>query len=135
MYAILTQLSLKAGLKMWGDRGREAAKSEMKQLHFRDTFRPVHWKDLTVKQRQQILRSHLFLKEKRSGKVKGRAVAGGNKQRDFISKEEASSPTAATESVMLMCTIDAHEGRDVICLLYTSPSPRDQRGSRMPSSA
>ena len=29
-------------------------------------------------------------------------------------------------------------GRDVrssSCLLYTSPSPRDQRGSRMPSSA
>ena len=24
---------------------------------------------------------------------------------------------------------------DLICLLYTSPSPRDQRGSRMPSSA
>ena len=31
--------------------------------------------------------------------------------------DEASSPTART------------------CLLYTSPSPRDQRGSRMPSSA
>ena len=26
-------------------------------------------------------------------------------------------------------------GHDVACLLYTSPSPRDQRGSRMPSSA
>ena len=26
-------------------------------------------------------------------------------------------------------------GKDVTCLLYTSPSPRDQRGSRMPSSA
>ena len=26
-------------------------------------------------------------------------------------------------------------GLDNICLLYTSPSPRDQRGSRMPSSA
>ena len=26
-------------------------------------------------------------------------------------------------------------GRSKICLLYTSPSPRDQRGSRMPSSA
>ena len=24
---------------------------------------------------------------------------------------------------------------DKLCLLYTSPSPRDQRGSRMPSSA
>ena len=38
---------------------------------------------------------------------------------------------------------DAHNGeagrqmfeRDKHCLLYTSPSPRDQRGSRMPSSA
>ena len=27
------------------------------------------------------------------------------------------------------------EGLTVTCLLYTSPSPRDQRGSRMPSSA
>ena len=26
-------------------------------------------------------------------------------------------------------------GLSTICLLYTSPSPRDQRGSRMPSSA
>ena len=26
-------------------------------------------------------------------------------------------------------------GKTYICLLYTSPSPRDQRGSRMPSSA
>ena len=35
------------------------------------------------------------------------------------------------------CFIIEQELRDVldICLLYTSPSPRDQRGSRMPSSA
>ena len=26
-------------------------------------------------------------------------------------------------------------GKKMACLLYTSPSPRDQRGSRMPSSA
>ena len=26
-------------------------------------------------------------------------------------------------------------GQPYVCLLYTSPSPRDQRGSRMPSSA
>ena len=31
--------------------------------------------------------------------------------------------------------IDASEGSFRHCLLYTSPSPRDQRGSRMPSSA
>ena len=28
-----------------------------------------------------------------------------------------------------------HTALDNVCLLYTSPSPRDQRGSRMPSSA
>ena len=27
------------------------------------------------------------------------------------------------------------QGLEEVCLLYTSPSPRDQRGSRMPSSA
>ena len=27
------------------------------------------------------------------------------------------------------------DSKNISCLLYTSPSPRDQRGSRMPSSA
>ena len=31
--------------------------------------------------------------------------------------------------------IQIHHGQLKNCLLYTSPSPRDQRGSRMPSSA
>ena len=31
--------------------------------------------------------------------------------------------------------MDVEFGVMSICLLYTSPSPRDQRGSRMPSSA
>ena len=30
---------------------------------------------------------------------------------------------------------NATEALAIACLLYTSPSPRDQRGSRMPSSA
>ena len=111
--AIMTQLSLKAGLREWGKKAQKAVHSEMKQLHFRDTFRPMHWKDLTHAQRQSILESHMFLKEKRTGEIKGRTVAGGNKQRDFISKEEASSPTVATESVPLSCIIDAEEKRDV----------------------
>ena len=42
---------------------------------------------------------------------------------------------------MMECTcrsVSGHAGRNGLraaCLLYTSPSPRDQRGSRMPSSA
>ena len=41
-----------------------------------------------------------------------------------------------TTSVRSVFAIDADGDGDVdVCLLYTSPSPRDQRGSRMPSSA
>ena len=41
------------------------------------------------------------------------------------------------ESLMhlLKFAMDGQHERYVACLLYTSPSPRDQRGSRMPSSA
>ena len=110
---IMTQLSLKVGLKEWGEAGRAAAHSEMKQLHLRNTFKPFHWRELNQAQRRTVLESHMFLKLKRDGKIKGRTVAGGNKQRDYISKEDASSPTVATESVLLTCIVDAEEERDV----------------------
>ena len=60
-----------------------------------------------------MLESHIFLKEKRDGEIKVRYAAGGNKQRDYISKEDASSPTVATEAVLLSCIIDSEEERDV----------------------
>ena len=113
LIAILTQLSLNRGLKRWKEKGHKAAFGEMKQLHMRDTFRPKHKKKLTKKQKAEILESHMFLKEKRCGDIKGRTVAGGNKQRDFISKEDASSPTVSTEAVMLTCVVDAEEDRDM----------------------
>ena len=40
----------------------------------------------------------------------------------------------ATHARGLIC-LAINEERCKTCLLYTSPSPRDQRGSRMPSSA
>jgi hypothetical protein len=95
--AIMTQLSLNAGLKEWGEEFFMAAQSEMKQLHFRNTFKPKHWQELSQVQRQTVLESHMFLKQKRDGKIKERTVVGGNNQRDYISKEDASSPTVATE--------------------------------------
>ena len=101
--AIMTQLSLKAGLKRWGVTARKAVTSEMRQLHFRDTSRPLRLNEMTSTQKSSVLESHMFLKEKRDTKIKAQTVAGGNKQWDFISKEDASSPTVATESVLLTC--------------------------------
>ena len=42
----MTQLSLKAGMQLWKGKGPAAAKSETKQLHFRDTFNPKNDKYL-----------------------------------------------------------------------------------------
>ena len=40
-------------------------------------------------------------------------VAGGNKQRGNLDKTDATSLTAALESVLITSTIDTKEGRDV----------------------
>ena len=43
----------------------------------------------------------------------GRVCADGGKQRNWLSKEDTSSPTVSTEGLMLSCMIDAMEGREV----------------------
>jgi Reverse transcriptase (RNA-dependent DNA polymerase) len=60
------------------------------------------------------MESLIFLVEKRDGRVKARACANGSSQREYISKEDAASPTAATESILLTATIDAKENRDIM---------------------
>jgi hypothetical protein len=60
-----------------------------------------------------VVESFQFFKEKSDGRLKDRLVLGGNTQRDYISKDEASSPTAYTEAVIITCIIEAKENRDV----------------------
>ena len=81
-----------------------------------------------VKKRNQ----HITLLEKAYAK----AVADDASRIDLLQKEN--DPENAKE---IYDTYNALEYRQKLirpllpCLLYTSPSPRDQRGSRMPSSA
>ena len=110
---IMAQLSMKAAIKKWGDQAKFAISKEMKQLHWRNSYKPMHWHKLTKKQKEQVLESHIFVEEKRDGTIKARKVIGGNKQRDYITKEDVSSPTVTAEAVMLTCVIDAQENRDV----------------------
>ena len=63
--------------------------------------------------RKESLPYLMFLKRKRCGKIKGRECADGRKQREFISQEEASSPTVSAHALMATCIIDAIEGRNV----------------------
>ena len=107
---IFMQLSLKQGLFKWKDKGEDAVAKELSQLHFCNTFEPVDPSTLTKKEKERAIESHLFLKLKQDVTMKGRMVAGGDRQCAYIPKEDATSPTAHLESVMLTAMIDAKEG-------------------------
>ena len=56
----------------------------------------------------------MFLKMKKSGKIKARGCADGRPQRKYISKDDTASPTVSTEALFLSVVIDAYEGRYVV---------------------
>ena len=53
------------------------------------------------------MNSLIFLTKKRDGRIKARTCADGSTQRAYISKEDATSPTVMTESILLTATIEA----------------------------
>ena len=58
----------------------------------------------------------MFLKRKRSEKMKGRGCANGRPQRDYITKEESSSPTVSLYALMGSCVMDVLDDRKVIII-------------------
>ena len=46
-------------------------------------------------------------------KIKGRGYADGRKHWDWLSKGYTSSPTVSTEGLMILCMIDAMEGKEI----------------------
>ena len=99
---------------MFKSKGLAAIYSEIEdKLHGRGVIEPAPSNEVTGKIRKASLPYLMFLKQKRCGKIKARGCADGRKQREFISKEKASSPTVATHALMETCLIDAIEGRYV----------------------
>ena len=111
------QYSVKEGIKLFGDRGRESVMKELQQLHDMVTYTPVHAHKLTREQRNEALSSIMFLTEKRCGRVKMRACANGSKQRQWIRKEDAASPTVMMDIVMITSRVIADLDEEVIMVL------------------
>jgi hypothetical protein len=109
----MAQVNMKKGLKMFGEDGVIAVRAEIKQLHDRNVMAAKKATELTAQQKRQALAYLMFLKRKRCGRVKGRGCADGRKQRAYISKEDAASPTVSTVAVLLTAVIDAMEHREV----------------------
>ena len=112
-HTVLTQYTLKKGLQVLGPPGVEAVYKELLQLHERKVGEPRDTSKLSSTQKKNALGYLMFLKQKRTGQIKGRGCADGRKQRLYTPKDDASSPTVAMESVLLSCVIDAKERCDV----------------------
>ena len=67
--------------------------------------------------------------------TRGRAVKLGLALDGIIRRHNYPEPVARLLCEMVTLTVLLGTSLKFDCLLYTSPSPRDQRGSRMPSSA
>ena len=113
MTYLTEQMSAKKGLRVFGQRGIDALNKELTQLLYRNVMRPVKATSLTSGQKHAALKYLMFLKEKRSGEVKGRGCADGRKQRVYKTKEETHAPTVSHEAMFLTAMVDAMEGRDV----------------------
>ena len=62
--------SLKAGINKFCDKAKASAHTEMKQLHDRSCFRPVHKGSLNMFEKQRAMESLLFLTGKKGEMIK-----------------------------------------------------------------
>jgi hypothetical protein len=109
----------KPGLRKFAARGEKAAINKLNQLHIMDTWTVMDALRLSREERLKALSSLLFLKKKNRSNQR-RACINGAPQREYISKEEAASPTVSTELTFITAAIAANKKRKLRC--YDVPS-------------
>ena len=129
------QYIFKKGLKEFKQDGVKATTKEVKQLHTRNCFTPVHIKGLTPEERKKAQHALLFLSEKTDGSIKARLVFNGKPTRDWLSREDTTSQTASQEGIFMTATVDAKEERDVMSndipnAFIQAEVPKDKKKSK-----
>ena len=123
------QYILPKGLKKFGKQGRDATHKELDQLHRRACFTPIDVSQMTPSEKKKAQQAIVLLTEKRDGTIKGRCVHNGKPTREWLSREDAASPTASQESIFLTAVVDAKESRDTM----TADVPNAFIQANMPS--
>ena len=116
VYNFVQTYTINKGIKKFGDQAINSLEKEIGQIHFRNATKPIKFKNLTQEQKKQVIDSLIFLTEKRDGLIKSRLCADGRKQRNWLSKVDTSSPTAALESLLVLAVISAKERCDIITI-------------------
>ena len=115
LLADVLNISVKKALVTHGQSAEESMMKEIRQLWEKDAWVPIRKGDIPELDRNRVIRSFMFLKEKYTAeglidKLKSRLVANG-KQQDRQLYETLASPTAALMSLFTVAGIAAHENR------------------------
>ena len=110
---VYTQMNVNQGMILHGDRGKQSAMKEVKNLVSRECFGEVDYDSLTAEQKRNALPILMFMVEKRNGILKTRGCADGRRQRLWTDKNDVSSPTPSIESIKYILALIALERRDV----------------------
>ena len=102
---------IKKEVKIFKDEASKRAFKKIKQLHDRVCFKLIHVSQLSYSKRKKAIASFLFLVQKKSEEIKERAVANESQQRSWLGKDDTSSLTVVTDSVIMTAAIDAFEKR------------------------
>jgi len=114
--SFIQQYYVTKGLKKFGKDGETAALKELEMMLKRNCFSPIHVESLSDSERQKAADAMLLLAQKNDNSIKGRCVFKGSQTRDWITREDCSSPTASHEAICSTCVIDAYEGRDIMTM-------------------
>jgi hypothetical protein len=98
------QYGFNRGMKEFGELGFEAAMKELDDnLIGMDAVRMLKPSEVNKDVWSDALSYLMFLKRKRDSTVKARGCADGQPQREYISKDESSSPTVSIYTLMASC--------------------------------
>ena len=95
------QFGFNRGLKGFGELGYEATVKELDDnLLGMGVVRMLKPSEINKNIRYEALNYLIFLKRKQCGKVKARGCVDGQPQKEYISKDESSSPTVSIYALM-----------------------------------
>ena len=111
-------MTLNKSIQLHGDKAKEAAKSEIMQLHNKPVWRGIEPIKSKLIPKSHIIHGKLFMKDKFNinrvlEKVKGRYVSRGD-QVPLELRNHVDSPTVSAEAVFIMLAIFAKEDRHIV---------------------
>ena len=112
---VTPQYGFHRGIKEFGNDGREVTKQELyKNLLGMDAVTMIKPEKLEKDLCLNALTYLMFLKRKRTGKIKAWGCTNGRPQWEYIGREEASLPTVLIYALFASCAINAIEKREVV---------------------